>query len=779
MLTISFLLIAFQSPSLEAPDVLEHRGVIAHTWVDQGVPHYRMSVDNGVTWSRERRYSNNLMLRYQEFDPLRGAPRIDPALTALSDGELHIVQFNAKGTHQWREEIRQLGADHRRFLANHADIWRMDSATAAKVSELASVRWVGAFHPAYKLENELLVAFAAGELQQRAYNIVVGERGPREKAVVAAAIRLLGGEVLAQIPDGFILEVQLNPAQLLAVLSMNEVLGLDRRGERETDMNVVRQKMGGDYVESMGGWDGTGVRAEVMDGNLDTSSNWTHSPIWHGSHSGSSSHGTSTFSINFSNGGTNANHRGMAPDAQGVFSDYGSFGNRYTHTAEMVDPAGNYRCVYQSNSWGDSRTTTYNSKSQEMDDIIYLNDVVITQSQSNAGSTDSRPQAWAKNVVAVGALYHYGNTNDSDDRWSSGASTGPASDGRIKPDLSAYYDQIVTTNSSSFGGTSAASPIVAGHFALFHEMWHTGIFANPTGATVFESRPHSTLARAMIINSAWMWPSNQGDVTRMRQGWGRPDLEDLYDNAAQTFWIDESTVLKDLESAAYLVEVPAGAPEFNATLVYIDRAGTTSSSLHRINDLSLEVIDPAGTVYWGNNGLTSSNTSSSGGTSDTKNPVERVIVSSPASGTWTIIVHADDINQDTHPENGSIVPDSDFALVVTPALPVGGNNTINLNGPTVGIPGGFFTWSWSAAPPNGQYWFAWSNSNAGFTWQGHDFDLGIPVNVIANGIIPSNGKGSFTAQIPSGASGITVYLEVAAKSGGNWFDSNMLTLTVL
>jgi hypothetical protein len=134
---------------------------------------------------------------------------------------------------------------------------------------------------------------------------------------------------------------------------------------------------------------------------------------------------------------------------------------------------------------------------------------------------------------------------------------------------------------------------------------------------------------------------------------------------------------------------------------------------------------------------------------------------------------------DTHPENGSAVPDSDFALVVTPALPVGGNNSINLLGPTVGIPGGFFTWSWSAAPPNGKYWFAWSNSNAGFTWQGHDFDLGTPVNVIASGIVASNGKGSFTAQIPSGASGMTVYLEVAAESGGNWFDSNMLTLTVL
>ncbi len=779
MLSLSLLLLSLQSPTLQSPEVLEHRGVVVHSWQQSGVPHYQMSVDGGESWGRIRSYSNNLLLRYQEFDPLRTAPQIAPELSVSEESHLRIVQFVSKSTHQWREEIRELGAEHRRFLANHADIWLMDKTTADKVAKLPSVRWVGLFHPAYKLENEILQAIQQDELVADEYNVIVGERGPREKAILASKVQALGGEILNQIPDGFIVAVKLNPEQLIKVIAFDEVLGIDRLGQRETDMNIVRQLMGGDYVESKGGWDGTGVRAEVMDGNLDASTNWTYSPIWHGSHSGSSSHGTSTYSINFSNGGSNNQHRGMAPDAQGVFADYSGFSNRYTHTAELVDPSGQYRCVYQSNSWGSSRTTTYNSMSQEMDDIIYLNDLVITQSQSNAGSTDSRPQAWAKNVVAVGALYHYGNTNNGDDKWSYGASTGPASDGRIKPDLSAYYDSIRTVNNSSFGGTSAASPIVAGHFALFHEMWHSGIFANPTGATVFESRPHSTLARAMMINSAWLWPMAQTDITRMNQGWGRPDLEDMYDKASQTFWVDESAVLSDLQSATYFVDVPVGAAEFNATMIYMDRAGTTSSSLHRINDLSLEVVDPAGNVYWGNNGLTSSNTSSAGGSSDTKNTVERVIVPSPASGTWTVTVYADDVNQDTHPENGTSVPDCDFALVVTPAMPIGGNDTINLVGPTTGITGGWFTWSWSAAPPSGNYWFAWSLANSGFVWQGHNFDLGAPVSVLASGTVAGNGTGSFTAQIPYSASGMTIHFEVAAESNGNWFDSNMLTLTVL
>ena len=785
ILSLSFLLFPQQAASDGVPSgasLLKHDGVHAWTWQNSsGQDFYRMSLDAGATWSRVRESSYEILMRYAEFDPLKGAlPPVPEDLSATSGGELWIVQYVAKGVEPWRQEIRELGGVDHRFLANHANIWRMDANTAASVADLPFVRWVGPFHPAYKLEDELLASYFTNTLIARRYHLIVGAWGSSEKDLVVDAVQAMGGDILSAIPDGWIVDVRLSPEQLLQVLALNEVLGVDRMGDPEEDMNVVRQKMGADYVEGIGGWDGTGVRAEVMDGCLSLSGGfWTNTPIIHGGQSGSTSHGTSTFSINFSNGNGNNQHRGLAPDGQGVFADYGIVNNRYTHTAELVDPNDQYRCVYQSNSWGDSRTASYTSKSQEMDDIIFLNDIVITQSQSNAGSTQSRPQAWAKNVVAVGALYHYGNTNDSDDRWSGGASTGPAADGRVKPDLSAYYDQIETTNSGSFGGTSAASPIVAGHFALLHEIWHSGVFGNIVGTSVFDSRPHSTLARALLINAAWMWPSSQGDVTRMRQGWGRPDLQYLYDNAAQTLWIDEGVVLGDMQSHTVQVDVLPGQPEFRATLVYMDRAGTTSSSQHRINDMSLQVTDPGGTTYWGNNGLANANTSSSGGSSNTKDAVERVIVANPASGTWTITVHADEINQDTHPENGTSPPDADFALAVSPALPVGGNDTINLIGPSVAWPGSTITWTWSGVPPGSSYWFAWSLSNAGTLFQGHDFDLGTPISILNRGVAGNTGAGNFTATLPPGTSGFTVYFEIAAASGGNWYESNMLTLTIL
>ncbi|HEX9794323.1 MAG TPA: S8 family serine peptidase [Planctomycetota bacterium] len=764
--------------------VLERGPVVALSWHALEGERFAVSLDGGRTFGRARDASFELLLRYAEFDPLRdGAPEIPLELSAPPDGELWIVQYVTKGVEPWREEIRALGGIDHRYLAQHANIWRMSPELARAVEALPFVRWVGPMQPAYKLENELMDAFRQRTLETARYHVVVGEWGPLEKAVVARRIEALGGTIDLANAEGWVLDATLDAGQLLQVAAMPEVLGVDRWSAPESDMNIVRSKMGADYVEVQGGYTGNGVRAEVMDGNLNTGlAAWKFAPILHGSRSGDDSHGTSTYSINFADTATST--RGMAPDAQGIFADYGFLTNRYTHTQELVQSP--YFAVYQSNSWGGGRTTQYNSTSQQMDDVIYLNDIIITQSQSNAGNQDSRPEAWAKNVVSVGGIRHYNDTNDANDDWNFGGSTGPAADGRVKPDLAAYYDSVVTVNNSGFGGTSAASPIVAGHFALFFEMWHAGIFGNTPGATVFDSRPHSTLAKAMMIHNAYQYPSGQTDITRFRQGWGRPDLTTMYDRRDDFFWIDESDVLRDQESTSYSVDVASGAPDFRATLVYIDRAGTTSSTQHRINDLSLKVTSPGGTIYWGNNGLTSGayNWSSAGGSSNTKDTVENVFVQSPVAGTWTVEVIADEVNMDTHPENGSSPVDADYALVVSPVSDPGGCgtvNTISLSGPSQGVPGASIVLNYANATPNSPFWILYSPNLSGSVLGGHCFDIGNPVKIGGTGTTNATGAGSWVSPpVPAAASGRRFYLEMGVRdSFGNVTDSNAIPVDVL
>ncbi|HEY7253388.1 MAG TPA: hypothetical protein VIG37_23020 [Methylomirabilota bacterium] len=75
-----------------------------------------------------------------------------------------------------------------------------------------------------------------------------------------------------------------------------------------------------------------------------------------------------------------------------------------------------------------------------------------------------------------------------------------------------------------------------------------------------------------------------------------PDVKHLYELRNSVLVIDESDVLSNLESTTYTVDVPPGGAPLQGTLVYKDPPGTTSSSQHRINDLTLKVTSPSNEV---------------------------------------------------------------------------------------------------------------------------------------------------------------------------------------
>jgi hypothetical protein len=278
--------------------------------------------------------------------------------------------------------------------------------------------------------------------------------------------------------------------------------------------------------------------------------------------------------------------------------------------------------------------------------------------------------------VSVGGVNHFNTLSKTDDHWGSGGSIGPAADGRIKPDLTHFYDQIFTTTTTStytanFGGTSGATPITCGYFGLLFQMWGQAIFNNALpfpGGTVFQNRPHCTLAKALMINNAsqynWLAGGQNADLTRVRQGWGMADVKRVYDYRLKTFYVNETDVLTNLQSKIYQLTVNAGEPELKATMVYLDPAGAVSASQHRKNDLSLKVTSPSATVYWGNNGLTAGLWSTSGGVANNKDTVENVFVQNPQAGVWTVEVIGSDINTDARVETVGVI-DADFALVVS------------------------------------------------------------------------------------------------------------------
>ncbi len=652
-------------------------------------PMYAISLD-GKTFTQVQAARPELKLRDHTFDP-NAVPIAEPeALQVDPANRAYIVQFETESIPPYIDALGEAGLSVRKYLPWSAFIVEGDADAIAQANALGFVRSLTPYRPVFKVDGSVLAdrfgwnpgipAFETTASMPddafESYNVQVLARGLAQKQVVADAIGAMGGVVEAMIPDGFIIRASLNKDQLAGVAKLSEVQFIDRWSPPQDDMNVVLDSMGGTMFHDTLGLTGQGVNGEVMDGNVLSTHNAFQSPpmVLHGPKSGNDSHGTGTFGITFGDGTANASGTGMLPGAQGIFADYSNLNNRYTHTAELL--SGDYEAVFQSNSWGDFQTTQYNTISSEMDDILFLHDIIITQSQSNTGSQASRPQAWAKNIVAIGGINHFQNTDDSDDCWCGDASIGPASDGRFKPDLVGYYDDIFTTddnNNNAYGSfccTSAATPMVAGHFGLFFQMWHEGFFPGfGEDETVFRSRPPASTARAIMVNSAraYSFFGQGADLGRNHQGWGLPDLTRLYDARNDLFIVPELVNLAPFETATYLIDVAEGDP-MRATMVYKDPNASPGAGVHRINDLNLKLTSPSGLTYWGNSGLHQGNASTRGGSPDELNVIENVFVNNPELGTWTVEVIAEEVNEDavlSTPET-----DVTFSLVVHAGDPI-------------------------------------------------------------------------------------------------------------
>jgi len=622
--------------------------------------------------------ATTLQLRYAAFDPLDTMPAIPAMLASDRHPGVYIVQLRSRASNATRAAITSTGARLGRFLPHNAYIVRMDARTATAVRAIPDVRWVGPYHAAYKLDEPLLqaIVLGTGVDSPARYSIQMLERGPANQNTVTQEIDRLGGFVHGSEPEGYRIEATLSLAQLALIAHRPEVLFIDAKGAPEEDMDVVRVFGGTDMLHRIG-FSGEGVRGEVLDGGL----RMTHEdfqaqpPIIHGANSPVTAHGTSVYGIAFGDGTADDRYTGMLPNAQGIFASYVELGflgespTRYKHTAELVDDNGIYRAVFQSNSWGDPRETDYTTISAQIDDIAFLNDILITQSQSNSGTRESRPQAWAKNIVSVGGINHESTLHREDDfHWA--ASTGPAADGRIKPDLSHFYDSIETTSSAGpseytiFNGTSASTPIVAGHFGVLYQLWSEGAFGNavdPTG-DVFSNRPSAMTAKAMMINSARAWPISD-QIARRHQGWGPPDAASLYNARQNLFIVDQSrTLLRKGDRAEYHVTMPQRPEPLRITMAYLDPAGNPAARVHRINDLDLRVTAPTGEIYHGNVGLNDALFSSPGGSRNSVDTVENVFVQSAAPGAWTVEVIAREINEDANLATPGM--DAHFALVI-------------------------------------------------------------------------------------------------------------------
>ncbi len=105
-----------------------------------------------------------IRLQYATFDPLAGEPAV-PAGQRLSiqagRPATYLVQFSGPVREAWKAAVQGAGARLYGYVPDQAFIARMEAATAERVRDLPFVRWVGAYHPAYRLAATLPATTAA------------------------------------------------------------------------------------------------------------------------------------------------------------------------------------------------------------------------------------------------------------------------------------------------------------------------------------------------------------------------------------------------------------------------------------------------------------------------------------------------------------------------------------------------------------------------------------------------------------------------------------------
>lgn len=365
--------------------------------------------------------------------------------------------------------------------------------------------------------------------------------------------------------------------------------------------------------------------------------------------------------------------------------------------ADLFGPAG---LVYndpvapvriQSDSWG-SPGNAYDVQARMVDAFVWSHpDFTVFFAAGNAGpsaATIDSPGT-AKDVVTVGGACNPavsttlcpGGQND----MASFSSRGPTQDGRLKPDLVTLADGISATSSGNafdclsysssnalcvpadhgWAGTSFATPAAASAAALIRQYFTQGWYPTraPLAADAFN--PSAALLRAMLLasgqqvtglgTSATTWPNNQ-------QGFGRVLLSSvlpLPGDAFDTQIADNAAGLLTGESVTYTFHVKGSAAPVRFVLAWTDYPGTLGAAKALVNDLDLEVTAPNGTVYRGNNfGSFALGQSMVGGTFDTTNSEEAVLLKAAASGDWKVRIIGANVPVGPQP----------FALVATGGL---------------------------------------------------------------------------------------------------------------
>lgn len=396
-----------------------------------------------------------------------------------------------------------------------------------------------------------------------------------------------GDGVLVNVPMCCILDLAGHPAVLF-------IEPIEMKPQSEGWVGRTAQRLNPISQHPGIGFDGTGVAIAIGDDGK----------VWHKDFRGrltdfntsdNGSHGEMTAGLAFGAGNLNPLGMGMAPGANLYMYPIDS----YIHLENAATHLQQHNTVITSTSYGEGCGGIYTQGAQSLDKQVFQNEALLHFfSAGNAGEdvcsgfgnfmaadggrfgTITGGRKTAKNVLTVGNVAF-------DDVIVKNSSRGPATDGRIKPDLCANGQGNLSTDSNngyrSGGGTSAAAPSLAGTAAVLYQayrQWNSG--ANPSSA----------LIKATLLNTADDLGNAGPDYV---SGFGRVNAANALE-IIQNNWYLSATVTNGA-TKSHTIAIPRGTQQLRVMLYWHDPEGLPNAAKALVNDLDLKLSTPKGDAY--------------------------------------------------------------------------------------------------------------------------------------------------------------------------------------